>query len=295
MNKAIICDKLILGTVQFGLNYGINNSEGKVSLNNSLKILEYAYDHGVRTLDSAEVYGNAHDVIGIFHDKNPTKIFNIITKLPKLINYDILDKTNGYLRDLKVKHLETLMFHSFDSYKNNIKNFDVLKELKSNNKIMSLGVSVYTNTEVEKVLLNKDIDIIQLPFNLFDNASLRGDILQKAKISGKTIHTRSALLQGIFFKNPSEKNIIVSKLRKELEEIHKISLDNNISISNMALSYVFNKPYIDNIVIGVDSLLQLKQNLKSINFKMNEDVINSINDIKIKNKEFLNPVAWSKY
>ena len=215
MNKAIICDKLILGTVQFGLNYGINNSEGKVSLNNSLKILEYAYDHGVRTLDSAEVYGNAHDVIGIFHDKNPTKIFNIITKLPKLINYDILDKTNGYLRDLKVKHLETLMFHSFDSYKNNIKNFDVLKELKSNNKIMSLGVSVYTNTEVEKVLLNKDIDIIQLPFNLFDNASLRGDILQKAKISGKTIHTRSALLQGIFFKNPSEKNIIVRKIKKK--------------------------------------------------------------------------------
>lgn len=290
----MVCNKLILGTVQFGLSYGINNSKGKVSLNDSLKILGYAYDNGIRTLDSAEAYGNAHEVIGIFHNKNPTKIFNIITKLPKLINYDIIDKVNGYLKDLKVNHLETLMFHSFDSYQNNINNFDVLKDLKSSNKIKSLGVSIYTNYEIEKVILNKDIDIIQLPFNLFDNANLRGDILQKAKIKGKIIHTRSSLLQGLFFKDENDSNKIVQKLKNELTLLSSISKRDKTSISELALSYCVQQETIDNVLIGVDSVNQLIDNLDAVNYKIKQKTIDSINSINIGNLDLLNPSLWNK-
>ena len=290
----MVCNKLILGTVQFGLSYGINNSKGKVSLNDSLKILGYAYDNGIRTLDSAEAYGNAHEVIGIFHNKNPTKIFNIITKLPKLINYDIIDKVNGYLKDLKVNHLETLMFHSFDSYQNNINNFDVLKDLKSSNKIKSLGVSIYTNYEIEKVILNKDIDIIQLPFNLFDNANLRGDILQKAKIKGKIIHTRSSLLQGLFFKDENDSNKIVQKLKNELTLLSSISKRDKTSISELALSYCVQQETIDNVLIGVDSVNQLIDNLDAVNYKIKKKTIDSINSINIGNLDLLNPSLWNK-
>jgi len=290
----LVCNKLILGTVQFGLSYGINNSKGKVSLNDSLKILGYAYDNGIRTLDSAEAYGNAHEVIGIFHNKNPTKIFNIITKLPKLINYDIIDKVNGYLKDLKVNHLETLMFHSFDSYQNNINNFDVLKDLKSSNKIKSLGVSIYTNYEIEKVILNKDIDIIQLPFNLFDNANLRGDILQKAKIKGKIIHTRSSLLQGLFFKDENDSNKIVQKLKNELTLLSSISKRDKTSISELALSYCVQQETIDNVLIGVDSVNQLIDNLDAVNYKIKQKTIDSINSINIGNLDLLNPSLWNK-
>ena len=290
----MVCNKLILGTVQFGLSYGINNSKGKVSLNDSLKILGYAYDNGIRTLDSAEAYGNAHEVIGIFHNKNPTKIFNIITKLPKLINYDIIDKVNGYLKDLKVNHLETLMFHSFDSYQNNINNFDVLKDLKSSNKIKSLGVSIYTNYEIENVILNKDIDIIQLPFNLFDNANLRGDILQKAKIKGKIIHTRSSLLQGLFFKDENDSNKIVQKLKNELTLLSSISKRDKTSISELALSYCVQQETIDNVLIGVDSVNQLIDNLDAVNYKIKQKTIDSINSINIGNLDLLNPSLWNK-
>ena len=74
--------KFILGTVQMGLDYGINNTNGQVSLENSHEILEYAFNHGIRILDSAEAYGNAHEVIGSFHKNHPDKLFEIITKLP---------------------------------------------------------------------------------------------------------------------------------------------------------------------------------------------------------------------
>ena len=70
----ILNNKLILGTVQMGLPYGINNSTGKVSLEDSLEILDYAFENGIKTLDTAEAYGNAHEVIGIFHHHNPNSV-----------------------------------------------------------------------------------------------------------------------------------------------------------------------------------------------------------------------------
>lgn len=284
--------KLILGTVQFGLNYGINNLNGKVSLQDSLDILGCAFDNGIKILDSAEVYGNAHQVIGMFHNENPKKIFKVITKLPNQINDDIFQKVDGYLKELNVTQLETLMFHSYKSYKDNIENFDVLKKLKSDKKIKSLGVSVYTNDEIENVILNQDIDIIQLPFNLFDNVNVRNEILQKAKSKGKIIHTRSALLQGLFFKDINDTNTTVQNLKNELSLLNDISNRDKASISEVALSYCLNQKNIDNVLIGVDSIDQLKDNIETINYTLKQKTVDIINNIKVKNLDFLNPSLW---
>lgn len=284
--------KFILGTVQMGLPYGINNTKGKVSLDDSLEILGHAFDNGVRILDSAEAYGNAHEIIGIFHNKYPDKIFKVITKLPNRKSDDISAKVEDYLKELNVNQLEALMFHSYDSYQNNIENFNILNKLKLEKKIKSIGVSVYTNDEIEKVILNDNIDIIQLPFNLFDNTNLRIDILMKAKSKGKIIHTRSALLQGLFFKDLNDTNNIVQKLKKELALISEISRKENTSISALALSYCLIQKTIDNVLIGVDSLNQLKDNIKSIHYKISPQTIENINTIKIKNLDLLNPSLW---
>ncbi len=121
----ILNNKLILGTVQMGLAYGINNTVGKVSLENSHEILEHAFDHGIQILDSAEAYGNAHEVIGSFHKNHPNKSFEIITKLPHQFDANISDKVNAYLTDLQVSQLHALLFHSYSSYKENISNFKI--------------------------------------------------------------------------------------------------------------------------------------------------------------------------
>ncbi|MEQ8217962.1 MAG: aldo/keto reductase [Arenibacter sp.] len=285
--------KLILGTVQMGLPYGINNSTGKVSLDHSLEILEYAFDNGIQILDSAEAYGNAHQVIGAFHEKHPEKLFRVITKLPHQSGINIDEKVDEYLIGLRVGQLHAILFHSFSSYQENINNFDVLRKLKSDKKIKNIGVSVYTNEEVEEVTLNEDIDIIQLPFNLFDNINLRGDILKKAKSKGKTIHTRSALLQGLFFKDTNDQNKTVQKLKNELMGLYDITKKHNTTISQLALSYCLHQNTIDNVLIGVDSINQLKDNLQSVNYRIKPEAINEINLINVKNLDLLNPSLWN--
>jgi len=284
--------KIILGTVQFGLDYGINNSKGKVSKKESQEILKYAYENNIRTLDTAESYGNAHEIIGLFHKNNPENTFKIITKLPKNIKTNFSNKVESYFNNLNVNQIEILMFHSFKSYIENIENIYLLNDLKYNNKLKKIGVSVYTNNEIEEVIENDDIDVIQVPFNLLDNFNFRAKVLKKAKNKGKIIHTRSFLLQGLFFKNYNDSNHVVKNLKNELLTISQIASKNNISISKLAINYCLCQEFIDSTLIGVDSINQLKDNLNSLNYDLNEEILNDVNLLKVNNINLLNPSLW---
>ena len=255
-------EKLILGTVQMGLPYGVNNSQGQISMDESFEILSEAYSAGIRMLDTAVVYGDAHRVIGKFHKSNPDKTFKVVTKIPVGRNTEDIEITvQQYLDRLQVQRLEALMFHSYASYKSQPELADELQVLKKNGMLKRVGVSVYTNREVELVTEDKRIDLIQLPFNLLDNHNLRGDVLKKVKEKGKIIHTRSAFVQGLFFISPFETHPITDPLKNELSRINEIANDNDIPIETLALQYCLQQPYIDNVIIGVDSLEQLKSNI----------------------------------
>jgi aryl-alcohol dehydrogenase-like predicted oxidoreductase len=172
-------NKLILGTAQFGLNYGINNNNGQLEKDQVLELLNVAYQEGIRFLDTAEIYGNAHNIIGDFHKRNENLRFKIITKFPHNFNIDVInDKVFEYINVLNITVIDVLMFHSFNSFKSNYQSVELLEELKRSGHINHIGVSVYTNNQLES-LLNEDlISVVQLPFNLLDNINVRGDLLE---------------------------------------------------------------------------------------------------------------------
>jgi len=284
--------KIMLGTAQFGLDYGINNTSSKPNQQAVNEILCKTYNSGIRCLDTAEVYGNAHEVIGEFHLKYPSMVFNVITKLPHHIDGNIDQKIEKYLTELNITQLEGLLFHSYETYKDNQKSMELLDVYKRNGKVKYLGVSVYTNTEVEDVINDKYINIIQLPFNLFDNENQRGELLKKAKSKGKIIHTRSTFLQGLFF--TSLKNSITLSLNKELNYIRQLSENSHISLPKISLNYCLQQPHIDNVLIGVDNLDQLNQNLQDADYSLQKEVIDEINTIYIKDVELLNPSLWNQ-
>jgi len=283
--------KLILGTVQFGLNYGINNTEGKPEKKAVFEILSSAYENGIRYLDTAELYGNAHDLIGEFHNLNPSNKFQIITKFPHDFEESLDLKINTYLKHLNVETLHAILFHSFDSYLKHKELIGEILKLK-NNKIKNLGVSVYTNEEMNEVIDDINIDIIQIPFNLFDNLYIKGKLLEKAKAKNKIIHTRSAFLQGLFFMKKDNPNTIRIKLENELDVINDISLKSSINIGSIALNYCLLQPTIDGVLIGVDSLEQLNENIFFSNQNIPFKYLDQINNIKIDNFELLNPSMW---
>ena len=252
--------KLILGTVQFGLNYGINNIVGKPSKKNIKSILDSAYNNGIQLLDTAEAYGDSQNKIGEYHN-NSTNKFNVITKFSSNaegFSLNIIERVHNNLKILDVDKLYCYMFHSFDDFENHFENYrKELRLLKKNGIIDNIGVSVYTNNELESVLKFDEISLVQLPFNLLDNDNKRGDILKKAKVKGIEIHTRSVFLQGLFFKKISELGDKIKPLEPYLRSLNDLC-DKDYKINDLALNYVCNKKNIDRVLIGVDNVFSVK-------------------------------------
>lgn len=286
-------NKLILGAAQFGMNYGINNSHGKMNQSQVFDILSYCNDKKIRSIDTANCYGDSEKIIGKYIKEFPDQKFFISTKISykgKSLNEQI----SISLENLNCKKINVLLFHSYDLYvffKPLI--YDFCKKYKG--KLFDrIGVSIYTNEEIKYLLDDVFIDIIQSPFNLFDNINHRGEIFEKIKVKGKKLQIRSVFLQGFFFKKINTLPKGLSPLTEDLHKLNDISKEFGISINSLALSYAFSMNCVDNIIIGVDSLLQLKKNIKDIKTELPQDIISKIESISIKDKRLLNPSLWAK-
>ncbi len=286
-------NKIILGTVQMGVSgYGINNLTAGLTEEESLKILSFARESGILILDTAAAYGNAEELIGTFNSANEKNGFRVITKINPKSGISVQNALSSSLEKLNQGAIDTLLFHSFDDFlakKNSIS--DLLMELV-NGRIRRIGVSVYTESEARELLKYDYIDTIQLPFNLLDNLSQKGNLLKDIKSAGKSVHVRSVFLQGLFFKELTLLPAFLEPIRFDLELLHSLSIQYQVTMNRMALRYVLDQPLIDGVLIGVDSLAQLKENLGQIRDPLPEALMNRINEIKPSNELLLNPVNW---
>jgi len=284
-------NKIILGTAQLGFKYGINN-EQQVKKDESFRILQYAHDNGIEYLDTAPVYGNSHSIIGEFQKSYKKRPFKIITKLPANTDYkNIINKVIEYKNQLKVETIDILLFHSISTYLKIKDCKDILSELINNKIVDKLGISIYEDSEVNFFIDDPLIRVVQLPFNLLDNYSLRGKTLQRLKNNNKTIHTRSTFLQGLFFNEKILKN---KELKININILNDIALKNKISVQCLALSYCLSQNEIDNVVIGVDSLDHLQNNIENSKTVINYESFKKINEIEIYDKDLINPSLWKK-
>jgi uncharacterized protein len=289
-----IKNKIILGTAQMGMPYGINNIHGKPSELECNLMLTEAWCNELKLIDTAESYGNAQELIGGFHNRNPDKKFKVITKL--MPNKNVNDVESSVMNDLSILGINCLygfMFHSYESFNLNKKSLKVLSELKSNGFVQKIGVSVYDNSEIELLLNVPEIDFVQLPFNMLDNWSMRGASIRELKKAGKEVHARSSFLQGLFFKDPSVLPDMLYPLKKYLEILRVHINDLNISIEEAALSYVLSKDEIDHVLIGAETVQQVRINAAILNsLKIDSLQFNEIDKILVSESHLLSPVNW---
>jgi len=176
-------EKLILGTVQFGLNYGINNNLGKPSEYEIDRILDTAWERGIRSLDTAEAYGDANSRIGSYH-KRRNFSFKIQGKVHNLGINNLRNTVLASLEKLCIDKFSVLSLHSFTDYVNLPECIDNLRLLKEQGFIDRIGISVYTNQELEHLIKDRFIDVVQFPYNILDNENLRGDLIKELKLNG---------------------------------------------------------------------------------------------------------------
>ena len=278
--------KTVLGTAQFGLEYGINNTKGQTGKDEVSKILKKCKKVGIIHIDTAAVYGSAENILGeVMQSERLSNSFHITTKYKDDGINSLSLSTQESLQKLRVEKLHCQMFHSFQDFKNT-------KDFIKPDSVDKIGVSVYTNEELLDTLENFNISVVQCPFNLLDNDSIRSETLKLAKEKGIEIQVRSAFLQGLFFMDRNNLPLTLRELKSHLEELDRICSKNNISMSNLALGYCLSKDYIDKVVIGVDSLEQLDLNIEAMKTPLPYPIIEEIDKIKVTNQSLLNPTNW---
>lgn len=282
--------KLVLGTVQFGVNYGINNTEGQVPLMEVCEILKIAKKNEIETLDTSSGYGESERVLGMAMKSSGTQ-FKIVSKYPRSIK-TVADSFIDSISNLGVDHLYGYLVHHFDFYLEKPSQFDEMRHLKETGKIEKIGFSLYSVKELEYLMNNNvEFDILQFPYNIFDRQF--EPYMQMLVEKGVEIHTRSAFLQGLFFRNPESLPDKIKPLRPYLEVLHAYCKEKGVSIEQLSLGYVINNPYVKGNLIGVDNHHQLVNNIEVSKKQLKEEDINFIKSISVKEKDLLSPVNWN--
>ncbi len=281
-------EKIVLGTVQLGLSYGINNATGKPSDKEANEILDFAYHHGVRTLDTADAYGDSLQVIGRYTTSSDNK-FKIINKF-KIDSISLTDKVNSNLHSLNYSSLYCYMYHQFSDYKSGLASKELAK-LKGGKKIEKTGISIYTTHQLEQVIDDPAIDIIQLPVNMLDLTAKKKILLKKARSKGKEIHARSIYLQGLLLKEPTTLTGNLIDLKPYLVKLNEMAASRQASLKVLALNFVILQDYIDAVVLGVETVDQLRENLQAVNPMMDIMAL-EVPEVEAKDIELLNPSNW---
>ncbi|MBV9183531.1 MAG: aldo/keto reductase [Acidobacteria bacterium] len=259
--------KLGLGTVQFGLDYGIANRDGQTSLSEAAAILEFAETRGIEILDTAASYGCSEEILGQLLPHQHS--FSIVTKTPIFRKSAITDEDAEtleltFLRSLqRLRHPKVyglLMHHASDLLaEGGWRLFERMLSLQQRGFISRVGVSVYSAREIDEILSRYQCDLIQAPINVFDQRLLADGHLQRLKQKGIEIHARSIFLQGLLLMNPKTLPPYFDRFRPCFEKYHAYLKQQSLSPAGAALGFALRSSGADAVIYGVNTLEQLRE------------------------------------
>jgi aryl-alcohol dehydrogenase-like predicted oxidoreductase len=291
MNKI---SKLGLGTVQWGLSYGVSNQNGPTPPEMVTSILLEASRSGMSFLDTGSLYGNAEMVLGM----NPLEKFQVVTKTPKFATTRITTIQTNQLKEVFQKSLDALsskkvygllVHHAEDILVpggNEI--ISALIELKEKGQVEKIGVSVYDSNQVDAVMELFAPDLIQLPLSVLDQRMLSSGHLAMLKKEGVEIHVRSVFLQGLLLMPLDKIPAYFEPIKPFLTRWHDAAQEQGFTVNQASLLFIRDIPYIDKVIIGVDSLTQFKSCVEDFSIEEGFDGVGLACD----NPIFLNPSLW---
>lgn len=280
--------KIALGTVQWGLDYGISNTNGIPSDDDLKSIFLIANNAGISLYDTAVQYGDAEKRLGEYSAAN----CNIVTKVGSFSKSNRLEyQLENSFKNLQRDTIYGCLFHNANELNENKLLWEELLAYKKAGKINNIGYSLYEPSELISLLEEGLVpDIVQVPYSILDRKFEAYFELLKEK--GVEIHVRSVFLQGLYFMSDEELDPIYDDLRQSLKEIQLLREKNNLSILEFALCYVIQNKFIDYVVLGVEKPQQLEQIIKASEQKLSKKTIEEIKLIQLGNNTMLNPVNW---
>lgn len=297
MNSGV---RLGLGTVQWGMAYGIANRTGQPSSAEISAMLRLASEDGIRIVDTAYAYGDSENLLGeqiaAFGD------FQTITKTKPIQSKQITEQEISSvisafltsLEHLQCRQVYGLLVHDADALllSGGKKLWKALQGFKAQGKVRKIGVSVYHPQQLEGILESYPIELVQLPFNIYDQRFSKRDLLHRLKQAGVEVHARSAFLQGLLLLSPENLPAYFSSIRDNHVKLHQHFHDLGVNPVEGCLYFCLEQPDIDYVIVGCESAGQLRGILHAVK-KMNKPLL-GLESFAIKNEAITNPSVWPR-
>jgi aryl-alcohol dehydrogenase-like predicted oxidoreductase len=295
IQKSNYC-KLALGTVQFGMDYGVTNLQGKLSLDTIRGILESASLNGIDLLDTAHGYEESEKILG---QVAKTDKFSIITKTPnwngapaKNCGTEVIIAFNRSLKLLQRHSLYGLMVHyAKDLIAPEGKSiWRSIEYLKASGKCHRVGISFYPDDPVDDIIDQFKPDFVQLPVNIFDQRVYANGQLERLNNAGIEVHARSVFLQGILLSSVGKLPKFLDPLSEGLESFIKEC--NKIGYSQIAcaLGFVRSLPGVRRIIVGVTNETELSA--ISAAFDGSPETTTHWQSLAYQDPELIDPRYW---
>lgn len=290
--------RLSLGTVQFGLSYGIANRHGQVSVGEGAEILRAARGAGIDTLDTAIAYGDSEERLG----ELGVREWHVITKLPPIgtMPEGVAGGIGGWVRQvvsrslarLKVPRLRALLLHRPADLlePGGEELYATMVAIKTEGLAERIGISIYDPEELEVFSDRFSLELVQAPFNVLDRRLETSGWLQRLRERGVEVHTRSAFLQGLLLMDEADRPEYFLRWRPKWQRWHEWLRVEGISPLQACIGFALSRPAIDRVVVGADTAAQLRQTIEAARARP----ASVPDELQCDDRDLLNPSRWPK-
>lgn len=288
MNKS----RIALGTVQFGLPYGVANTSGQVSPDEAVAILQHARAAGIDTLDTAIAYGESEQRLG----EIGIEAWHVISKLSAMpegctdVNAWVQEAVASSLERLKIDRLHGLLLHRSRQLlePEGKELYTALVELKNQDMIDKIGVSIYDPEELDPLWTHFRLDLVQAPFNVLDRRIQTSGWLTRMRRAGVEVHVRSAFLQGLLLMEADYRPKKFARWQSLWDAWDRWLKEKSLTPVAACLGFVLSQPEIDRVIVGVDNRKQLQEILTAAEAR----VPASPATLTIEDPDLINPSRW---
>ena len=296
--------ELCLGTVQFGMDYGVFD-QPKKDVDYCIKCMDYATQNGINAIDTAAAYGIAEEVTGKFLEKKTIsrdKLFLSTKMLPNTLDevdvegYEsvILEHIVKSLKTLHTDYIDAYFLHS-SRYAMNAEILDALQVVKRKGYAKKVGVSIYYEEEAKACMNNPLVEYIQVPYSVFDHRMKHVGILDAAARESLQVDTRTAFIKGLIRLQEDEVPEHLGKAKPILRKLDRICEETGFSRIDLAIGYVKKEERINHLVFGIRDIDQLKEDIEAFGKNIPAEVLKRLNEeFKEIDTDLVVPSLWKK-
>lgn len=274
--------RLVLGTAQLGMPYGIANTSGRPNPARAIAIVEAAWFHGISEFDTAQAYGDSERILGkAFAELGISDQARVVSKIDPAVDHSdsqaVRDAVSQSLERLGISRLYGVMVHDerhLDAMGQGLG--DVLRSLREEGLIEHAGVSLYTPQKALDALSLDTVDLIQIPANLLDRRMEDAGVFAKVRSRGKQIAIRSVFLQGLLLMSADQLPSKVRMASDLLVRLQSIAKEYGFSPQHLSLGYVRERYPDAKVLVGAELPRQIVENCAYWSRLLSDGVLNRL-------------------